>query len=161
VTLQEYLASSDFGAFIDEVLRNEAIQAVDFILSTGRSIKRHQLHAIPAVIQGAGLDGLRDLAKKQKEKNTKGENKAFWGHIDALLSQTPTSGPSLFGFLLSTLGERGLIASEEAAGDAMMKRQVRKRNREIIDGVMGRVIGVYFEHFNCHYFYRAIAGGKR
>lgn len=153
MTLDEYLASTDFKVFLDETLRDEAIRAADDILSKGKPIKRHQMHAIPSVIQGAGLPGLRKLAEKQKEKNTNQENKAFWTEIEALLSATPTSELSLFRLVQSLLHDRGCLDSEETGQDKQQQRQIRKRNRVTVEHVMEGVIGVYFEHFNCHYSY--------
>lgn len=159
MTLDEYLASPDFLVFQDEILRDHAMDAVKRILSEEESIKRHQLHSIPGVIQGAGLAGLRELAQKQKEKNTDSKNKAFWTRVHTLLSPTGRSDPSLFSFLESVLRERGFLEREETLQDRKEQKKIRKRNQVIVEALMEKVLGVYFEHFTCHYFFKAKQGG--
>lgn len=161
MTLDEYLVSPDFQVFQDETLRHEAIRAAESILSRCPAIKRHQLHAIPAVVLGAGLGGLKALAGKQNEKNTNSANKAFWTEIDALLSKASTSEVSLFHFLKAMLLECGAIENEDVVQDKKEQKRLRKRNSDLIEIMMEQVLGLYFEHFNCHYFYKSRQGGAQ
>lgn len=159
--LDEFLMSSEFQRFQDEALRAEAIRAVEKIRNIAVNVKRHQLHGIQGVIQGAGLKGLMELAEKQKNKNTKAANKAFWSEIDGLMSKTMASDISLFRFMKNVLLETGCIENEEAIGDKKEQKQARKRNHQIVDMALEKVISAYFEHFTCHYFYQHIEGGAR
>jgi hypothetical protein len=151
MNLDEYLSSPEFKAFQDETLRNEAVRAVEKIHQIAGGVKRHQLHGIQGVIQGAGLKGLVDLAVKQKEKN-KSVNKVFWAEIDGLLSKMGGSEISLFHFIRAILMEKGFIENEDAVEDRVEQRRVRKNNNQQIEIVMENALGVYFEHFVCHYF---------
>lgn len=160
MTLNEYLKSAQFQAVQDEALRDAAIRAAETIHQQV-AVKRHQLHAIPAIIQGSGLSGLRELAQKQKEKNSNSRNKEFWGAVDGLLSATNVSGVSLFGFIQALLLERGFLEPEENSADKNAQKQIRKLNRTIIEGAMNDILNVYFEHFNCHYFLITQQGGSR
>jgi len=160
MTLDEYLKSAHFLAVQDEALRDAAIRAVETIRQNHTPVKRHQLHAIPSIIQGSGLTGLRYLAQKQKEKNSTTRNKEFWAAIDDLLSATSSSETSLFGFLQTLLLEQGLL-EPEASAEKNTQKQIRKRNRTITEGVMDEILNVYFEHFNCHYFIKAQQGGSQ
>lgn len=161
MTLDEYLSSPAFQQFQDENLHKEAVRAADNILERTDAVKSHQLYAIPAVIQGGGLEGIVELASKQKEKNSNTKNKAFWTEIAAILSKTDSSEVSLFHFLKSVLLERGLIENEEQVQDRKEQKQLRKRNRSLVEIVMERLLGVYFEHFICHYFYKTSQGGSQ
>ncbi|MFH1114074.1 MAG: hypothetical protein V1792_09160 [Pseudomonadota bacterium] len=152
MTLDEYLVSPDFLAFQDEALRHEAIRAVRTILSAAPAVKRNQLQVIPSVIQGASLDGLRRLAEQQKGKNTKRENKDFWTRIHQLLSATESSEAALYPFLRSFLLERGIIEDVDGTAEKKDLKQMQKRQRVMVEAFMERIIGVYFEHFTCHYF---------
>ncbi|MFZ5570172.1 MAG: hypothetical protein ACOZF0_07195 [Thermodesulfobacteriota bacterium] len=157
--MNDFLFSQDFEMFMDEALRIEAIKAVDAIIcKSEKAISRHQLHSIPSVIQGAGLSGLKHLVKKQKEKNINNVNKDFWLEIDGLLSDTGGSAISLFRFLKTYLLERGLIENEDHLQDKNDQKQVRKRNKDLVEMVMSRILGIYFEHFNCHYYYKTHGG---
>lgn len=160
MTLNEYLKSAQFQAVQDEALRDAAIRAAETIHQKA-AVKRHQLHAIPAIIQGSRLSGLRELAQKQKEKNSTSKNQAFWSEVDGLLSATNVSGVSLFGFLQALMLERGYLEPEETSVDKNAQKQIRKRNKTIIEGVMDDILYVYFEHFNCHYFLITQQGGSR
>ncbi len=160
MTLDEFLETDDFQRFMDEELRLEAVRGVDALIrKLDKTIKRHQLHAIAGVIQGAGLPGLRDLAKHQKEKNTNKANKAFWGEMQGLLVPgAQQSELSLFQFLQDLLAGRGLLEDEARAETPVAQKQTRRRNRDAVEAVMAAVLGVYFEHFTCHYFYRTQGG---
>lgn len=161
MTVNEFIESTDFQVFLDETLRREATRAAEVVLDLGKKVKRHQMHVIPSVIQAAGLDGLRKLADRQKDKNTRTENKAFWTEISSLLSSTATTDLSLFAFLQSFLRERGFLDPEEETQDKVTQKQIRKRNKLITEGLMENVIGVYFEHFNCHYYYKTSKGSEK
>ncbi len=161
MAVDEYFSSHDFVVFQDESLRDEAVRAVDTILSGAAPVRRSQLYAITAVTRGAGLAGLRKLAERQKEKNTKKENEAFWSHLNDLLSAGSKSSPSLFLFLRSVLLQRGVIEDENRIEAKIEQRQTRKRNKVLIEAFMEHVIEVYFEHFTCHYFYMASQRSER
>jgi hypothetical protein len=134
--------------------------AADAIRETGsKDVGRHQLQAIPGVIRGAGLKGVRELAEKQKEKNSRMENKAFWTCIDGLLSKSSGNRNSLFLSIKTMLLERGFIQDEEAAVEKKEQKQLRKRNNDLVEIVMEQILDVYFEHFNCHYFHQSGQGG--
>jgi len=161
MTLNEYLKSAKFQAVQDEALRDAALRAAENILREHVAVKRHQLHAIPSIIQGAGLLGLREMAQKQKEKNSNSKNKAFWSAIDDLLSATSVSEVSLYRFLQTLLLESHFVESEETSADKNTQKQIRRRNKVIIEGVMDDILDVYFEHFNCHYFFKIQQGGSQ
>jgi hypothetical protein len=56
------------------------------------------------------------------------------------------------------LAEEGLLEDEGASKEKVQQRQVRKANRERIKAVIKHCLPVYFEHFNCHYFYETRHG---
>lgn len=152
MNIDELINSDAFAAFLDEDLRREAVQAVETILQESKSVKRHQMHVIPSVIQAGGLGSLRTLAQKQKEKNTDLQNKAFWERIDRILND------QLVSFVRSWLLKCHCIQSEEETKEKSQQKEIRKRNKQLVDMVLEHIIGVYFEHFNCHYFYTSLRG---
>ena len=105
MTIDDYLDSEDFLLFLDETLRQQACQAVDFFLERNEPAAKTQLYSIPAMIQAKGLEGLNKLTEYQKEKAE--------------------------------------------------QKKIRKANRNLTTKVMERALPVYFEHFNCHYFYKS------
>lgn len=160
MTVDEFVKSTDFQVFLDETLRHEAIRAAEMVLTRCKKVKRHQMRVIPSVIQAAGLDGLRKLADRQKDKNTKQENKAFWKEIHSLLS-SDISDLSLVAFLQSFLRDKGFLDPVEHSQDKMTPKQIRKKIKQITEGLMESIIWVYFEHFNCHYYYKTSKGGEK
>lgn len=160
MTFEEYLVSPSFRLFKDEALRAVAIQAVEKILAKTSPVKRHQLYSIAAAIQGEGYQALADMARKQKEKNTNARNKAFWNEMDGILAKTSVSEISLFNFVKAKLLELGFIEGEDNSQDKKEQKQVRKRNNRLVEIAMDRILSVYFEHFNCHYFLKSQEGEK-
>jgi len=154
--LTEYLKSKDFLLFQDEALRNEACKAVQHYLKKAqRPAEKAQLYSIPSVIRAGGRATLEKLAKNQAEKNTKLENKAFWQFLLDLLFNLEPPDFALRHFLRQHLSNLGFLESETAQGlTKPEQRQIRKANRAKVDLVMDSLLAVYFEHFNCHYFYR-------
>ena len=139
-------------------MRKNACQAVDHFLKGQKPVKNAQLHAIPLVIQAKGLSGLRFLVDNQKNKNTNKENKAFWSFLsDIILSN---SGPefSLRKFLLDQQQIKALLQDEMSATGKKDQNKIRKANKSIVNEIMEYALPVYFEHFNCHYFYRTGQG---
>lgn len=161
MTLDEFFDSPDFLVLQDEILRKEAIRAVEKIQSDTPTINRHQIYSIPAVIQGEGYRGLVAMTKKQKEKNSSKSNKAFWGRIDEILANTSVSEISLFQFMKTLLLERDLINPENEGQDKKEQKRIRKRNNQIVEIVIDRILYTYFEHFNCHYFFTSKKGETR
>lgn len=154
----EFMESDFFHLLQDEAMRKNACQAVDHFLKDKKPVKNAQLHAIPLVIQDKGLSRLRALIDKQKSKNTKKENKAFWLFLsDIILSN---SGPefSLRKFLLDQPQIQALLQDEATAIEKKDQNKIRKANNAIVNEVIEHVLPVYFEHFNCHYFYRTRQG---
>jgi hypothetical protein len=154
--LNDYMALPAFELLKDEALRTRAVEAAEDInRKSEKPITRHQLHSIAGIIRGAGLSGLKELAKKQKEKNFK--NQVFWREIEALISESAASENSLFQFTKTILLERGLLENEDHAKEKKEQKQIRNRNKPIIADCMNEILEVYFEHFTCHYY--QITGG--
>lgn len=160
--IEDYIASSEFILFQDETLLRNACEAVEHFLKMHTPAEKAQLYSIPAVIQAAGLKGLKDLAENQRKKNTKEKNKEFWTFILSLLFDMP--GISRPVFALHTVvqkepGVHALLQDESSISEKPKQSQIKKTNRKIIEMVMQLVLATYFEHFNCHYFYMTAQGG--
>ncbi|HLC14728.1 MAG TPA: hypothetical protein VJL89_00680 [Thermodesulfovibrionia bacterium] len=152
-TLEEYIKPSDeFLLFIDETLYQHACHAVEEFLLNYEPVNKRQLYSIPAVIEAQGRSGLEDLIKNQREKNTKEKNKLFWEFLFEIISKSSTF--SLTNLLVSELNKKSFLKDEETVTDKVQKKRIRKDNNAIIDKVIDKVLPVYFEHFNCHYFYK-------
>jgi hypothetical protein len=154
----EFMKSDSFHLLQDEAMRKNACHAVDHFLKDQKPVKKVQLYAIPLVIQAKGLSGLRGLIDNQKNKNTKQENKAFWLFLSDLILSN--SGPefSLRKFLLDLPQIKALLQDETSATEKKEQKKIRKANKAVVDEIMEYVLPVYFEHFNCHYFYRTRQG---
>lgn len=159
MTLEEYLASSAYQVFLDEALRVAATKAVNSAPNDCWKIKRHQLHAISSVIQGAGLGGLIKLADNQKRKNTIPLNMEFWTYIDNLLNLNSTVTHRLGNYIRAELVQFGIIDDENELSDPKEQKQQRQKNKDQIQKVMAQCIGVYFEHFTCHCYYKKTKAG--
>ena len=123
MTLDELLASPRFLAFLDEDIRRHAVAAARAIIEEdGIPVSSRQLHSIPAIIQGAGLKGLREVAEHQASKNTHKERRAFWAKIKEILDPYNNSRLSLATAVRPLLLENGLIRDE----NAVQNRQERK-----------------------------------
>ncbi len=157
--MNEGIIQSDvFQLLQDEDLRKNACQAVDHFLKEHKPVKNAQLHAIPLIIQSQGFSGLRNLIENQKKKNTKKDNRAFWKFMADLILASAAPALSLRSFLQNQSPIQVLLQDEAAATERKNQKQIRKANKAIIDGLMERILPVYFEHFNCHYFYRTQQG---
>lgn len=154
----DLLESYSFHLLQDEAMRKNACRAVDHFLKDQKPIKKVQLYAIPLVIQAKGLSGLRGLVDNQKNKNTKKENKAFWLFLSDLILSNPGPEFSLRKFLLDQQQIKALLQDETSAIEKKEQKKIRKANKAIVDEIMEYVLQVYFEHFNCHYFYRTRQG---
>lgn len=158
MNVEEYISTEKFSLFEDETLRNMACRAVEQFLQENKEVKRSQLTPIPSVIQAGSLPFLERLVKNQKEKNSKETNKNFWLFMENILSPTFTLDFSLYRAIEAMLAEEGLLEDEGASKEKVQQRQVRKANRERIKAVIKHCLPVYFEHFNCHYFYETRHG---
>lgn len=154
----DLLESYSFYLLQDEAMRKNACQAVDHFLKAQQPVKYAQLHAIPPVMQAKGLSGLRGLIDNQKSKNTKKENKKFWLFLSDLILSNPGPEFSLRKFLLDQPQIKALLQDETSAIGKKEQKKIRKANKAIVDEIMEYVLPVYFEHFNCHYFYRTRQG---
>ena len=155
MTLEEYLKSDAFLLFQDEHLRLEACRAVDhFLQKASKPAEKAQLHSIPSVIQAGGSTTLEKLTNKQIAKNTKLENKAFWQFIFDLVFSPDPPDYSLRLIVQKELIDRGFLDDDMSAPTKPQQRQIRRGNKAKVDGVIDRLLPVYFEHFNCHYFYK-------
>ncbi|MGA2404103.1 MAG: hypothetical protein ABSG91_20745 [Syntrophobacteraceae bacterium] len=165
MTIDEYLKSFKYHLFLDELLRENACRAVDQYLDDHeRRIEKAQIHSIPAVITAGGLNALKVLAEKQTEKNTKPENKEFWDFLLTLIIEKPgRPNPdfSLYSSAQKEVNDARFLRDEATSPGKVEGRQVRKANREIISRLVEAALATYFEHFNCHYFYRTRHGVGR
>jgi len=154
----DLLESYSFHLLQDEAMRKNACHAVDHFLKDQKPVKKVQLYAIPLVIQAKGLSGLRDLIDNQKSKNTKTENKKFWLFLSDLILSNPGPEFSLRKFLLDQPQIKDLLQDQTSAIEKKEQKKIRKANKAIVDEIMEYVLQVYFEHFNCYYFYRTRQG---
>jgi hypothetical protein len=154
----DLLESYSFHLLQDEAMRKNACQAVDHFLKDQKPVKKAQLYAIPLVIQAKGLSGLRDLIDNQKNKNTKKENKAFWLFLSDIILSNSGHEFSLRKFLLDQPQINALLQDETSAIEKKDQNKIRKANKAIVNEIMEYVLPIYFEHFNCHYFYRTRQG---
>jgi len=151
--LSDFFKTHEFQMLVDETLRGNACKAVEHFLQNNTPVKRAQLHAIPLVIQADGLAGLTDLIKNQKSKNTKIENKVFWEYMGDVVLTTPGPEFSLRVFLKNQPQVVTLLQDEAGVIDKNEAKKIRKANKVIMDQLLGHVLKIYFEHFNCHYYY--------
>jgi hypothetical protein len=154
----DFLESYSFHLLQDEAMRKNACQAVDHFLNDKKPVKNTQLHSIPLVLQSKGFAGLRDLIDNQKSKNTKKENKAFWLFLSDLILSNPGPEFSLRHFLHNQPQINALLQNESTAKEKKEQKKIQKANKAIVDEIVEHVLPVYFEHFNCHYFYRTRQG---
>lgn len=150
----EFIASKEFILFQDERLRLHACEAVAYFLKNSEAVDKSQLYAIPSAIHASGLAGLKKLSDNQKQKNSRVKNKAFWGFVSDLLFKIPEPEYSLRRCIRNELEHKHLLASEEGADSKKEIRIIRKGNKARIDQIMNQTLPIYFEHFNCHYFYQ-------
>ncbi len=145
-------ATDEFHNFLDESLRENACRAVDTFLEKHEPVDNTQLHGIPGVVKAAGLGGLRKLVDKQKSKNTKKKNQEFWGFLHELIFATPGPEYSIRHYAVTIAGD--LIKDESGGSEKKEQKRIRKENKAIVEDIVARLLPTYFEHFNCHYFYK-------
>jgi hypothetical protein len=156
--IDDYLNSYDFQRFQDEALRENAMNTVDlFIKENVRTVKdlidHAQLHSIPMVIRAGGYSAFKDMIENQKKKNTKEKNKNFWEFMAALVIENPGPPHSLRNIIQNEPGIRGYLEDEKKASDKKEQKKIRESNKAIVNQVIDKILAVYFEHFNGHYFY--------
>jgi len=153
----EYLDSDGFRLFQDQPLRQHACRAVEELCKNNSSkdfVKRSQLHSIPTVIQAGGLEGLRKLVKQQTEKNTNKRNEKFWSFLSSHILISSHNKDSFTIFLRDYLAS--FLEDEALSGnDKNHRNQIKKENKKKMTLAIDKVLPIYFEHFNCHYFYLA------
>jgi len=155
--LASHLASAEFKLFKDEELRRIALETVERIVQQFNDeglhpVKRSQLHSIPASIQTQGIGGLVELAKNQKEKNTKKENKKFWSLLYDHLT-APNDPDSLRSIAIRILSPMQIVKDVKAIQDKAEQGRQKTHNREAVDVFLGAITATYFEHFICHFYY--------
>lgn len=155
--LANHLASAEFMFFKDEELRRIAIAAVNRIIQQFNAeglhpVKRSQLHSIPASIQTKGIGGLVDLARNQKEKNTKKENKKFWSLLYDHLT-APNDPDSLRSKVIQILSSLQIVKDVKTITDKAEQGRQKTLNREAVDVFLNAITATYFEHFICHFYY--------
>jgi hypothetical protein len=153
-----YIEDHSFHLLQDKAMRQNACQAVDLFLKQNTPVKNSQLRSIPVVIQAKGLSGLKALIENQKSKNGKEENKEFWKFMWELILAIPGPPFSLRCFLLDQPQLKALLKDESSSSEKIEQKQARRANKAVIDKIMEHVLPIYFEHFNCHYFYRTRQG---
>jgi len=153
MSLETYFKSDEFRLFLDEPLHQNACNAVEKFLDSHEHIDNVQLHSIPGVIQGGGMAGFKDLVEKQKKRNTKLRNKKFWEFLYDLVFATPGPEHSLRSFIAAQPRIQNLLEDETMASEIKEQKRIRKANKALVEEAMAYILPIYFEHFNCHYFY--------
>ncbi|MBI2470386.1 MAG: hypothetical protein HYV59_03985 [Planctomycetes bacterium] len=162
MAIDKYLTSKRFLIFQDKELRVFACNMVDCFLDKFKQVKGSQLNSIPAIIQAGGLNELKKLCDQQRSKNTNERNKAFWDFLHSVIFDDADSGNSLRRCVVKELsGYRdasgsGIFDDEASHSDKIGKKKARKENNSLVDKAVNELIGTFFEHFNCHYFYKAL-----
>ena len=161
MSIDEYLDSEDFLLFKDKTLYVYACEAVDEFLKNNDPVKNSQLHSIQTIIQAAALKGLDHLSENQIKKNTHEENKSFWNFVRGLLFEVTAGEPPSYSLRFkveSELTKKNFLL-DEGSPEKIEQRKARRSNKDAVNRVMDKALSVYFEHFNCHYFYRIKQGG--
>jgi hypothetical protein len=158
MTLEKYLKSDAFLRFQDETLRYNACKAVERFLKNHEGIKKAQLYSLFTTIQAGGYGELSRLIEKQKEKNFSTKIKEFWLFLyDQVVSSTgPDEG--LREVLRRELDKNGFLENENGDLSKAERNRIKKQNKQAIEAGLKAVLSVYFEHFNCHYFYKMAVG---
>ncbi len=156
MNVDEYLDSDEFRSFLDEGLRQEAINAADAIIRKGCShVKRHQLYAIPTALQAGGVGELVNLTQNQKSKNTKKVNEEFWSAVYNIVYEGSRTDFSLYRTVKKELTKYGMISDKSQGETKREQNKIKNENKKLIKAVMNdELMHVYFEHFNCHFFYK-------
>ena len=160
MTMNNYIDSADFLLLQDKKLRTFACNTVDYFLENYVPVKSSQMISIPSIIQGGGFAGLKDLIEKQKSKNTNKHNKRFWEFMHQLINDVSVPGISLHKFVIDELRDikddsgMPVLDNESDYSEKREKKKVRNGNKKKVDDVIIGLIKTFFEHFNCHYFYK-------
>jgi len=154
MNMDDFLFGKDFILFQDETLRNHACQAVDHFLKEFDPVDKAQLYSIPSQIQAGGIAALKRLMDNQIQKNTNAKNNKFWVYISDLLFATPEPEFSLRGCISNELERCHCLVDENSTKEKAETKRLRKVNKARIEKAMNQTLPIYFEHFNCHYFYR-------
>lgn len=166
MVIDKYLNSTRFLIFQDKELRIFACNTVDYFLDNYKQVKGSQLSSIPAITQAGGLKELKRLCDQQRSKNTNERNKAFWDFLHSVIFDDTDSGNSLRRFVVKELSEyrdesgTAIFDDEANYSDKIGKKKTRKENNNMVDKAMSELINIFFEHFTCHYFYKAIKEGR-
>ena len=152
--VDEFICSMDFILFQDERLRWHACQAAEHFLNNYEAVDKSQLHSIPSTIQAGGLAAMRKLTDNQKQKNTKVKNKKYWEFIYELIFNVPEPEFSMRKCIRDELEQRHLLLDEGSADGNVEVKKIRKENKANLEKILNHTLQIYFEHFNCHYFYR-------
>ncbi len=153
MSVTEQIAPYKFNLFLDEKLRQSACQAVELFLNDFEPVDHVQLHSIQSVIQGGGRPALKDLIENNKNRNTKEKNKKFWGFVFELVLAIPGPDFSFRKLIQEQLNDWNLLQDETKETERTQQKKVRKENKAKIEEVMNEALRIYFEHFNCHYFF--------
>ncbi len=169
MNVDEYLNSAEFRSFLDEGLCEEAQKAAETIAGKVKNadrkgrckVKRHQLYSITTVLQAGGAGKLVKFAQKQKDKNTKKENNTlkenntFWSEIYDIVNMGARTELSLFLIVEKELEKFGMIKNIPQGQGKKEQNKIKNENKENVKKVMNdKLMKVYFEHFNCHFFYK-------
>ncbi len=159
MTLEEYIRTPGCLLFQDEALREHACKSAGRFLTDYSPVDNVQLHSIPVVIQAGGLAGLRHLIENQKKKNTKEKNRKFWEYLSEQVEAGPVRENAFRTAIQKEMAKYdGLLDDETKAVEKKDKKRVRRANKAQVEKVMNHTLSIYFEHFNCHYFYTKAQG---
>ncbi len=159
MTVDEYIQTPDYLLFRDEALRQHACESVERFLADYSPVDNVQLHSIPVVIQAGGLGSLRYLIENQKKKNTKEKNRKFWEFLAEHIEAEPARETAFRTAVQEAMGKQdGLIEDESKMVEKVEKKIMRRINKARVEEVMDQTLSIYFEHFNCHYFYAKAQG---
>lgn len=153
MSIKTYIESDEFRLFLDGPLRQNACTAVEKFLDSHKHIDNVQLHSIPTVIQGAGVKGLKDLVENQTRRNTKEKNRRFWEFLSNIVSASSNSELSLRALIQEKLRGKGLLEDDTNVSEKKERNRIKRANKAVLDEMMEHLLPIYFEHFNCHYFY--------
>ena len=168
IVIDNYINSLRFLRFQDKELRIFACDLVDHFLENYSPVKGSQLNLIPAIIQAYGLNGLKELIDNQRNKNTYEKNKIFWGFLhNVVFDDAADSGNSLRRFVVKELSayrdESGAAIFDDEANysDRVGKKKAKKENNKMVERALNELVKAFFEHFNCHYFYKTVKERSR
>ncbi|MCP4687953.1 MAG: hypothetical protein GY859_07880 [Desulfobacterales bacterium] len=162
MTVEEYIETPGYLLFRDESLRRHACKSVERFFAHYSPVDNVQFHSIPVVIQAGGLGTLRQLIENQKKKNTKEINRKFWEFLSEQVEAGPVRETAFRTAVQEEMARQGgLLEDESKAVEKVEKKKVRRKNKARVEKVMDHALAVYFEHFNCHYFYTKAQGAAK